>query len=90
VCGSEGGAVVSVVERMVSDNPDRESRGLLKRRSIERLPKNGHPRTFNRKTEKPLVPESCQTAVPLNCVVVESANYAEEIRQEVWRGQRKP
>jgi hypothetical protein len=27
--------------------------------------------------------------VPLNCVLVESANHAEEIRQEVWRGQRK-
>jgi len=82
--------VVPVVKRMVSDNAVGESRGLLKRRSIERLLKNGHPRPLNGKTEKSLVPESCQTAVPLNCVVVESANHAEEVRQEVWRGQRKP
>lgn len=90
MCGGKGGSVVSVVKRMVSDNAVGESRGFLKRRSIERLPKNGHPRTFNRKTQKSLVPESCQTSVPLNCVVVESADHAEKIRQEVWRGQRKP
>jgi len=90
VCGTQRGSVIPVVKWMGSGDSVGDSRSLLKWRPKEGLTKNGHPRAFNRKTEKPFVPESCQTTVPLNCEVVEPANCAKEICQEVWRRQRNP
>ncbi len=62
--------VITVVERMVSDNRFSNRCGLLEGRLVRRLTTCAHPRSFYCEQKEAFVPEGGQTAVLSDCKVV--------------------